>query len=107
VDPFTADSETISLEPVIVREQEALRGLKQVDGTVYPNRNQADDENAYAADLRFGARGVFDCDPLAGDLRRQSVLGRTKFCAARRYKLYLPDRSVRVRSGLMRQGRYT
>ena len=56
VDPFTADSENISLETMIVREQEARRGLKQVDGTVYHNRNQADGGNAYVADLRFGAR---------------------------------------------------
>lgn len=49
MDEFTTDSEDMSLEPVLASEQEALRWLKQVDGTVYHNRNQADDENAFVA----------------------------------------------------------
>ena len=41
-----------SENPVLANEQEALRWLKQVDGTVYHNRNDADGENAWVAVVR-------------------------------------------------------
>lgn len=52
MDRYTGDTDEMNLEPVLANEQEALRWLKQVDGTVYHNRNQADDENAFVAVVR-------------------------------------------------------
>ena len=58
MDKFAADSEERTTELLLQDEQEALRWLRQVDGTVYHNRNQADDENAYVAVVRTpGANG--------------------------------------------------
>ena len=42
-------------ETVLTDEQDALRWLKQVDGTVYHNRNDADGENAWVAVVRTPA----------------------------------------------------
>ncbi|MFT5444813.1 MAG: hypothetical protein ACI8W3_003872, partial [Myxococcota bacterium] len=39
-------------EVLLSSEQAALRWLKQVDGTVYHNRNDADGENAWVAVVR-------------------------------------------------------
>lgn len=52
MDEYAAESEPILNESLLQSEQAALRWLKQVDGTVYHNRNQADDENAYVAVVR-------------------------------------------------------
>ena len=41
--------------PVLTTEQAALRWLKQVEGTVYHNRNDADGENAWVAVVRTPA----------------------------------------------------
>lgn len=49
MDEYEADRETMETEPMLDSEQAALRWLKQVDATVYHNRNQADDENAFVA----------------------------------------------------------
>lgn len=40
---------------VLASEQAALRWLRQVDGTVYHNRNDADGENAFVAVVRTPA----------------------------------------------------
>jgi len=42
-------------ETVLTDEQDALRWLKQVDGTVYHNRNDADGDNAWVAVVRTPA----------------------------------------------------
>ena len=42
-------------EPVLTTEQAALRWLKQVEGTVYHNRNGADSGNAWVAVVRTPA----------------------------------------------------
>jgi len=42
-------------EPVLANEREALHWLRQVEGTVYHNRNDADGENAWVAVVRTPA----------------------------------------------------
>lgn len=42
-------------EVTLLSEQAALRWLKQVDGTVYHNRNDAEGENAWVAVVRTPA----------------------------------------------------
>ncbi|MCP4039770.1 MAG: hypothetical protein GY733_22695 [bacterium] len=45
----------VAQESVLASEQEALRWLKQVEGTVYHNRNGADEDNAWVAVVRTPA----------------------------------------------------
>ncbi|MCP4038714.1 MAG: hypothetical protein GY944_00300 [bacterium] len=52
MDDFSTQARNPTLEPMLASEQDALRWLKQVDGTVYHNRNQADGDNAWVAVVR-------------------------------------------------------
>ncbi len=52
MDDSRNDTTELDVEPVLATEQEALRWLRQVDGTVYHNRNDADGENAFVAVVR-------------------------------------------------------
>ncbi|MDP6979759.1 MAG: hypothetical protein QF570_14325 [Myxococcota bacterium] len=49
MDETRNDMSEIQEEPVLTTEQDALRWLRQVEGTVYHNRNDADGENAWVA----------------------------------------------------------
>ncbi len=52
MDETRSDVSEIYGEPVLATEQDALRWLRQVEGTVYHNRNDADGDNAWVAVVR-------------------------------------------------------
>jgi hypothetical protein len=49
MDEFPLETMEQTRESILANEQDALRWLKQVDGTVYHNRNDADGDNAWVA----------------------------------------------------------
>ena len=55
MDEFPMEWMDQSQESVLTNEQDALRWIKQVDGTVYQNRNHADGDNAWVAVVRTPA----------------------------------------------------
>ena len=55
MDEFQTDAVEAPQENMLTNEQDALRWLKQVDGTVYHNRNNADGENTWVAVVRTPA----------------------------------------------------
>lgn len=55
MDEFPVDLAEPTRETILTSEQDALRWLKQVDGTVYHNRNGTDSDNAWVAVVRTPA----------------------------------------------------
>ena len=49
MDKYSANHANQGHQPIRESEQAALRWLEQVDGIVYHNRNQEDDESAFVA----------------------------------------------------------